>query len=197
MTKHLRSLIAAAGLAAAALLPQAASAAPVTLTFEGIVNTAPVDTFYLASHGIDFNEAAFAFTGFAAAPSPTTVLSNFSCAAVCQIELTSTTGFNGSVSLSHTGFGSITVDIFDSGTNLIGTSGVLAGPNAAWVPESISFVGTGAMVRITGNDRAGSFAIDDIGLDLATTTTVPEPASFALVALALVGVAGATRRRRD
>lgn len=212
MSKILRSLIAAVGLAGAVLLPQAANANPVTLTFEGIANGAAVGAFYDQAGACDPNNAvtpqfgcginfanAFAFTGDATAPSPDTVASNIGCTFACIMELTSDSGFNGSVSLWHSGFGSIVVEVFAASdlVNAIGT-GTFGGPGFGWTQESVGFLGVGSVVRISSTGGVGSFSIDDVGLDLVTGGggNVPEPATFALVALALVGAASATRRRR-
>lgn len=78
--------------------------------------------------------------------------------------------------------------------------------NVNWVPVTTayahskgSFVATGKLTRVefflATNPNTGTFFVDNVSLDL-TGTTLPEPASLALLGLGLAGLAAAGRRRK-
>lgn len=91
-----------------------------------------------------------------------------------------------------------------SGTTSVGTLALTKGDaNMVWGSPNAAFPFTKAQsidrIDFTGGFR---FALDNIVYEVATTIpdggngTVPEPASFALVALALLAAGGASRRRK-
>ncbi len=107
--------------------------------------------------------------------------------------------FNGTVS----GFGFLYNYL--SGTNTI-TVNTTAGSHTFtaasnnYLPDFIGWTSTSANITdavIAGNDPTFNFAIDDFTFDaVQPSSTVPEPASVALLATSLLGVAGFARRRR-
>lgn len=96
----------------------------------------------------------------------------------------------------RSGYYATAYDVFFEGTLLNATSFGTT-PGQAWTRRSLDFIATGAgELRFQGYYNIdGTAFIDDVVLT-ARTAQVPEPQSFALVALALLGLGAASRRRR-
>jgi len=88
----------------------------------------------------------------------------------------------------------LAIQAFDAGSNLIGSIGTragctsnlaLSGTPTCLPNELIQLTGVGAISRVTisGDPSGGSFVLDDLGLE---TSGVPEPATFALAATAML-----------
>jgi hypothetical protein len=215
MLKTLRTLTAVAAIAAAGL-PLTANATLVTTTldFEGVGTLAT--HYFDAAHGFTTVLGTAGLTTAAGAPgNPFPSPANHSlyndCSELACSGSPITLDIDGGLHSDGTAATAITFDLFVADVSVIvelqagnGTwSTVATIPSPAvvngWVSPSISLVvdaGTYTGLRFTGSPRL--WAIDNLSFrtdDGGTTTNVPEPASLALVALALAGAAGTARRR--
>lgn len=199
----------------------AASAAVVTLDFEGLENNEQILNFYNGgtgslgssgvNYGIVFGTNALALVdsdaggggNFANEPSPSTIMFFLSGSAVLNYAPGFDTGF--SFWYSTTTFsGSVNVyDDINAGGNLLGTISLSAlgtscvgdpsGSFCNWAIGSLAFNGTAKSIDFGGTVNQVGF--DNITLGSVNPSEVPEPATVLLVGAALLGL-GTTRLRR-
>jgi hypothetical protein len=210
---------AARGALTLALLvaPSAALEAQV-LTFEGVGNDVPVESFY-SGLGITFSENAFALVAtnaggsgnFGGEPSPSTAVV-FSDLPGMPAYLNVTGGFMTGLGLFYSAPAvPVTVRLF-SGLNATGSllatlmlpatpNGSVAGcppnPGATFCPfaaAGVAFAGTAQSVDFGGALNDATF--DNITLGQATPAVVPEPGTVLLVAGGLLVLPVIVRRRR-
>ena len=205
----LKKLTAALAMSSAAL---AAHAAPVVLDFEGVGNLNPVGNFY-AALGVEFSPATLAVvdadaggTGnFANEPSPDTIMFFLDASnAILNYAAGFTTGF----SFFYTSSLAASVNVYDDINgmgNLLGSlnlaaqhtqncSGDPSGDFCNWSAIGVDFAGVAKSINFGGT--ANQVGFDDITFGSSTPgNQVPEPATLALVGLALAGMAAIRRRR--
>ena len=211
--KFIRTMAAAAALAA--------SAAPVfagnlLIDFEGASSFASVADYYNGGAdsngvagsnnlGVSFTGAALALSNdvlgpyFSNAPTPGTVMFASDSTALMNF----TNGFFGELSFFYSAASSA-LDAVTIYSGLDGTGSVLGVLDLAanaqqngcsdsaycnWEKVALSFNGVGKSISFGGN--AGNVAFDNISV-----AAVPEPETYAMFALGLVGVALAVRRQR-
>ena len=214
--KAIRATVAAALLGATG----AASAAVITLDFEGVGNFASINNFYNGgtdsrgnsgtNYGVAFNSNALGLVdsdaggsgNFGNEPTPDTVLFFTTGSAILNYAPGFTTGF--SFFYSTVNFGG-TVSVYDDVNatgNLIGTISLAplgAGPGdptgdySNWATGSLGFSGTAKSIDFGGT--VNEVAYDNITFgSTRPDNTVPEPTTLALLSGALLG--GAVVRRR-
>ena len=214
--KAIRATVAAALLGATG----AASAAVITLDFEGVGNSASVNNFYNGgtdslgnsgtNYGVAFNSNALGlidedvggYGNFGNEPTPDTILFFTMGSAILNYAPGFTTGFSFFYTTMNFG-GTVSVyDDVDATGNLIGTISLAplgAGPGdptgdySNWATGSLGFSGTAKSIDFGGT-------VNEVGYDNITfgstrpDNTVPEPTTLALLSGALLG--GAVVRRR-
>lgn len=211
--KTFKKLVVAAALS----LTLPAFADVVFLTFEGIGNQVPVGDYYNGgggpNYGVSFSPDTLAIidedaggTGnIANEPSPSTVM--FFLNANNAI-LTFAAGFTEGFSFYYSSSEAASVTVYDglNGTgNVLGTLGLDAqyddncsgDPNGAycnWTAVGVAFAGTAKSIDFGGTANRVAFDNITFGSDVPV---IPEPSTYALMALGLAGIGLATRRRRS
>lgn len=217
--KKLVRTIAVLALAGAASV---ASAAVITLDFEGVGNTAAVNNFYNGgtdslgnsgvNYGVGFNSNALGIKDSDAGgtgnignePTPDTVLFFLTGSAILNYAPGFTTGFSFYYSTVSFG-GSVNVyDDVNATGNLIGSitlAALGAGPGdpngtfSNWDIGSLGFAGTAKSIDFGGTVDQVAYDNITFGSTRPDIVTVPEPAMAGLLGAALLGVFGLRRRR--
>ena len=217
----LKSAAATASLFAAMAAP--ALADPIVLDFEGVGNQASVNDFYnggtdSAGHagtdyGVHFNGNALGIIDSDAGgtgnignePSPSTVLFFLTGSALLDYAPGFDTGF--SFWYTTVDFGG-TVKVYDGlgGTgNLLGSIAINAlgtgpgDPNGAfsnWAIGSLGFAGIAKSIDFGGTVNQVAYDNITFGATTPIVTNVPEPSTYAMLALGLAGVGVVSRRRK-
>ena len=201
MTKILRTLISSAALAVAAVGTQAA-----VLTFEDVPNATGAHFFVADYYGFKFGDNLLAtnhwfytdqVTAFYTPQSPTHfIATDFGLFTGAPFEvaqsITSAVDFvfDGAW---FSGEGQIFFKLYNNGV-LVHTS-VVSGILSNSPPLAVNSGYTGLVDEVVVLGKQGFYAMDDFTYNTGQSLTVPEPASLALVLLAGVLGAGATRRR--
>jgi len=210
--RFLKTALAAAALAATAL----PASAVIVLDFEGVGNLNPVGNFYNGgagtNYGIQFSNDTLAVVdaddggsgNFANEPSSNTIMFFLNANnAVLNFAAGFTTGF----SFFYTSSTAATVNVYDglnATGNLLGSlnlnaqfnqncSGDPTGGFCNWTAVGVAFAGTAKSIDFGGTANQTGF--DDITFG-SVTPGVPEPSTYALMALGLAGVGFLGRRRR-
>jgi|GEM_PF-1835541 len=204
--KFIRTLSATACLLAAA----PAFAANTVIDFEGATSYAPVADYY-ANLGVSFTGAALALSNdgtadyptglfFSHAPTPGTVMFAQDSSALLNFAA----GFVDELSFYYSASSSA-LDVVTIYSGLDGTGATLGSiglsanaqlggcsdsPLCNWQRVALSFAGTGKSISFGGN--FGNVAFDNIAI-----TPVPEPETYAMLAMGLAGVMLAVRRQRN
>lgn len=208
--KFLKNSIAAAVVAAA--LP--AFAAPIVLDFEGVGDLNAVGDFYNGgggtNYGVSFSEDTLAVVdaddggsgNFANEPSSNTIM--FFLEANNAV-LNNAAGFDTGFSFYYSSSTAATVTVWD-GVNATGnilgtitldaqhTTGCVGDPSGTfcnWTNVGVAFSGTAKSIDFGGTANQTGF--DNI--TFGSSTALPEPGTYALMALGLAGI-GLTARRR-
>ena len=217
-----KNALAAASLAA--MMAPALAAGPIVLDFEGIGDQSNINNFYNGgtdstghsgvNYGVSFAGDARGIidsdkggTGnFANAPSGITVLFFLSESAVLNFAAGFDTGF----SFFYSSSGAAVVDVY-SGINKTGTKlaslnlasnfdngGCVGDPTGAychWDAIGVSFAGIAKSIDFGGT--ANFVAYDNVTFGSATPVPgIPEPSTYAMLALGLAGVGFVARRRK-
>ncbi len=213
--KMMRSALAAASMAAV-MMP--AMADPIVLDFEGIGNSVAVGNYYNGgggtNYGVSFSPATLALIdadaggggNFANEPSPNTIMFFLDAS---NAVLTFAAGFDTGFSFFYTSANAAAVTVW-SGMNgdgtLLGTIDLAAqytqdctgDPNGIfchWDAIGVAFSGVAHSINFGGT--ANFTGYDNITFGSATpVTNVPEPSTYALMALGLAGIGFMARRRK-
>jgi hypothetical protein len=200
-SKNMKSILAAV-LAAGLISAGSASAAVVTLDFEGPASQASIDNFY-GSLGVTFGLDALAFRNdipefpnFSNAPSPIGVMSPVGALSTMNVA----PGFNGIASLyfssADPGPVSIWSGLNGTGTqlgafNLVNnTSACIDSPYCTWTLATFN-LGANVAHSVTFGSAVGA------GFDDVAVNTVPIPAALPLLAFGLGGMGAFLRRRKQ
>lgn len=206
----MKKLALAAVVAAAFALP--ASAAVVTLDFEGIGNQNPVGNYYAPDYVFSASTLALVDAdnggdgNFANEPSPNTIM--FFLDANNAI-LNVTNGFTTGFSFWYTSSTAAAVTVYDglNGTgNVLGVinlnaqfnqncSGDPSGQFCNWSAGGVSFEGTAYSIDFGGTANQTGYDNITFGSDTPGGGAVPEPATWAMMILGF-GLVGASVRRR-
>lgn len=201
---------------AAVMMP--AMADPIVLDFEGIGNSVAVGNYYNGgggtNYGVSFSPATLALIdadaggggNFANEPSPNTIMFFLDAS---NAVLTFAAGFDTGFSFFYTSANAAAVTVW-SGMNgdgtLLGTIDLAAqytqdctgDPNGIfchWDAIGVAFSGVAHSINFGGT--ANFTGYDNITFGSATpVTNVPEPSTYALMALGLAGIGFMARRRK-
>lgn len=208
----LKTSLAAAALAVA--LP--AAAGPIVLDFEGIGDLNPVGDYYNGgggtNYGVSFSQDTLALIdadaggsgNFANEPSPNTVMFFLNAN---NAVLNYAAGFDTGFSFFYSSSVATTVTIYDgvNGTgNVLGTitlaaqgfdncAGDPSGDFCNWTNVGVAFGGVAKSIDFGGTANQTGF--DNI--TFGSSTALPEPGTYALMALGLAGIGFTARRRRE
>jgi len=187
------------------------------LDFEGIGDFNPVGDYYNGgggpNYGVTFSQETLALVdadaggsgNFANEPSPDTVM--FFLDANNAI-LNALNGFDTGFSFYYSSSTAATVTVWDGldGTgNLLGSIDLVAqgfdncggdptGAFCNWTPIGVAFAGTAMSINFGGTANYTGYDNITFGADVPV---IPEPSTYALMALGLAGIGLATRRRRN
>lgn len=190
-----------------------ASAAVVTLNFEGIANSSPVGNFYAPDYV--FSPATLALVdsdsggsgNFANEPSPNTIMFFLDANnAILDVNNGFTTGF----SFWYTSSTAATINVYDG---LGGTGNILASLNLVaqhtsnctgdpggtfcnWTAIGVAFAGTAYSIDFGGTANQTGYDNITFGSDRPGGGVIPEPATWAMMILGFGMVGFASRRRR-
>lgn len=213
MNTKMRNLAAAGALAVLSAVP--ASAAIITLDFEGVGNVIPVGNFY-AAQGAIFSPATLAIVdgdaggsgNIANEPSASTVMFFLDASnAILDFAAGFTTGFSFFYSSATAASVNVYDDVGGSGGtgNIIASLGLTAqfndncvgdptGQFCNWTAVGVLFGGIAKSIDFGGT--ANQTAFDDITFGSDKPGAIPVPAALPLMLLALGGLGVAARRRR-
>ncbi len=222
--KFIKTAIAAASLVAA-MAP--ATAAVVVLDFEGVGNFANINNFYNGgtdsqgnsgvNHGVAFSTAALGLVdsdaggsgNFANEPSPNTIMFFLNANnSVLNVAAGFTTGFSffyssstaASVTvwdgLGATGnqLGSLNLTAQHTGNNCVGDPN---GTFCNWTAVGVAFGGTAMSIDFGGTANQTGFDDITFGSRNPGPPPIPEPSTYALMALGLAGIGFVARRRKQ
>jgi hypothetical protein len=193
MSRSLRAAVRAVSLAAAAVFASAAQAA--LIDFESIALDTSVSNQF-AGLGVVFsspgNPTQPEVNTFSGNSTTGHVLADFSIVGGIQLDATFAAGVTSVSALAYANPSyTVTMNAYDAADALIGT--VTSG-GGAYNQGTLSLNGIGTIYRVswlTGSDVA-AVGIDD----LAFAPAVPEPETYAMLALGLIVLPWAVRRRR-
>jgi len=214
----LKHILRAVSAAAVVAMAGSASAAVVTLDFEGIANQTAVGNFYNGgggtNYGVSFSGNTLALVdsdaggggNFANEPSPNTIMFFTSGAAAI---LNVAAGFDTGFSFFYTSSTAATITVYDG---LNGTGNVLTSFNIVaqfnsncggdptggfcnWTAAGAGFAGIAKSINFGGTPDQTGFDNITFGSSTPGSGTIPEPASLALVGAALLGLAASRRRK--
>ncbi|HNZ57317.1 MAG TPA: PEP-CTERM sorting domain-containing protein [Methylophilaceae bacterium] len=198
-----------------------ASAAVVTMNFEGVANNTPIGNFYNggagSNYGVAFGSTAIGIIDsdaggtapIANEPSPNTVLVFTTFGGVNNSFINVAAGFDTGFSFFYSASQAKSISIYDglNGTgSLLGTlalaaqynaNGCIGDPNGIfcnWSQAGLSFSGVAKSISFT--DAINYVAFDNVTLGANLfATPVPEPETYAML-LSGLGLIGFTARRR-
>ena len=215
----IRTMVA---LASAALFTLPAAASVITLDFEGAGNQAALLDFYNggtdsagnsgSNYGVSFGGNALSLVdadaggsgNFANEPSPSTIMFFLSGTAV----LNYAPGFTSGFSFYYSSSTDADVNVY-SGENATGTllgtihlnaqafngcSGDPTGQFCNWSAAGVAFAGIAKSIDFGGTVNQTGY--DNITFG-SSVPTIPEPSTYALMALGLAGVGAIARRRKS
>jgi PEP-CTERM motif len=213
--KMIKSALAAASMA---VMIAPAMAVPIVLDFEGVGNGVAVGNYYNGgggtNYGVSFSPATLALVdsdaggggNFANEPSPNTIMFFLDAS---NAVLTFAAGFDTGFSFFYTSANAAAVTVW-SGMNgdgtLLGTINLAAqhtqnctgDPNGTfchWDAIGVAFSGVAHSINFGGT--ANFTGYDNITFGSATpVNSIPEPSTYALMALGLAGIGFMARRRQ-
>jgi len=214
----IKSVLAAAGLAAS--MAPAIAANPIVLDFEGIGSNSSINGFYNGgtdssghsgvNYGVQFGTNALALTeddpsaNFSGEPSKKTVMFFLSGTAILNYAPGFDTGFSFYFStVSFTGSVKVYDGLNATGTLLgnislpaLGFGPDPANPFSNWSVGSLAFSGLAKSIDFGGTVNQVAYDNITFGSTVPVVPGVPEPSTYALMALGLAGIGFVARRRR-